>query len=310
MPTEKTWQYWLERLYNLRRDKRGSYERPHKPVLLLAILDLLDRKLLTRNEVHLTSDLVKAFKAYFAVVRQGNDQPTIENPFFFLSGDGFWDLLPNAGGAPIYESGNASGAPTLKTLRTVHGQFHPDLYQALLKDPHPRHQLREALIARYFPEEREQLAAIVGQEPAGPQEDALREEPPGRNAAFRSTILELYDHTCAACGLRVKLTDGFSLMDAAHIIPFRVSRNDKPDNGLALCPNHHRAMDELLIAPCPHPELKAGIWRTSNRLDERRDSRKDLIGLRGQPVLEPAEEKFYPARKSLEWREERLNLKY
>jgi hypothetical protein len=33
MPTEKTWQQWLERLYNLRRDKRGSHERPHKPVL-------------------------------------------------------------------------------------------------------------------------------------------------------------------------------------------------------------------------------------------------------------------------------------
>jgi hypothetical protein len=33
MPTEKTWQHWLERFYNLRRDKRGSHERPHKPVL-------------------------------------------------------------------------------------------------------------------------------------------------------------------------------------------------------------------------------------------------------------------------------------
>jgi hypothetical protein len=36
MPTEKTWRQWLERLYNLRRDKSGSHERPHKPVLLLA----------------------------------------------------------------------------------------------------------------------------------------------------------------------------------------------------------------------------------------------------------------------------------
>jgi len=30
--TEKTWEQWLERLYRLRRDKRGSHERPHKPV--------------------------------------------------------------------------------------------------------------------------------------------------------------------------------------------------------------------------------------------------------------------------------------
>jgi hypothetical protein len=67
MPTEKTWQEWLERLFNLRRDKRGSHERPHKPVLLLAILELLDRNLITRNEIPLTPDLVNAFKRYFAV---------------------------------------------------------------------------------------------------------------------------------------------------------------------------------------------------------------------------------------------------
>ena len=61
MPTEKTWQEWLERLYNRRRDKRGSHERPHKPMLLLSILDLLDNGQLKRNEVPLTDALVKTF---------------------------------------------------------------------------------------------------------------------------------------------------------------------------------------------------------------------------------------------------------
>jgi hypothetical protein len=36
--TEKTWEQWLERLYSLQRDKRGSHQRLHKPVLLLSIL--------------------------------------------------------------------------------------------------------------------------------------------------------------------------------------------------------------------------------------------------------------------------------
>ena len=87
MPTEKTWQQWLERLYNLRRDKRGSHERPHKPVLLLAILDLLDRGQVKANEIALTPALVKTFRRYFAVVRRDDDQPSIENPFYFLAGD-------------------------------------------------------------------------------------------------------------------------------------------------------------------------------------------------------------------------------
>ena len=54
MPAERTWQGWLERLYNLHRVKSGLRERPHKPVLLRAILDLLDCGLLTKNEIRLT----------------------------------------------------------------------------------------------------------------------------------------------------------------------------------------------------------------------------------------------------------------
>ncbi len=88
MPTESTWQEWLERLYNLRRDKRDSHERPHKPILLLAILDLLDRSHLDSNQVALTPELVQSFRRYFDVVRRADDKPTIENPFYFLSGDG------------------------------------------------------------------------------------------------------------------------------------------------------------------------------------------------------------------------------
>jgi hypothetical protein len=62
------WEVWLERLYNLRRDKRGSQERPHKPALLLRIIDLQDRSVITANEVRLSDELVTTFKRYFAVV--------------------------------------------------------------------------------------------------------------------------------------------------------------------------------------------------------------------------------------------------
>ena len=37
---------------------------------------------------------------------------------------------------------------------------------------------------------------------------------------------------CAACGLRVRLGDGFSLVDAAHLIPFNIAAIDTPNNGL------------------------------------------------------------------------------
>ena len=318
---ENLWQQWLERLYNLRRDKRGSHERPHKPVLLLAIIDLLDRGAIQGNAIPLSDELVASFKRYFALVKREDDQPTIQNPFFHLSGDGLWKLVPPPGQEPIYRTGATSGAPSVAELRrrVAHGEFEAGFWP-LMSDAMARHQLREALIARYFPEKREELAAlVVGTHLTRPAdilspsdaERAMREElPPGRDAAFRRIILEIYDYTCAACGLRLKLTSDLSLVEAAHIIPFSVGFNDKPNNGLALCPNHHWAMDRYLIAPCPDSKRPEGVWKVSPRLEERRTGERELVELAGRPVLRPEEKKFYPAMESLRWREEHLVTNY
>jgi len=311
---DQTWKLWLERVYDLRRDKRGSHERPHKPVLLLSIIDLLDRSEIRENAVPLSDELVRTFKRYFDVVRASNDQPTIQNPFFHLSGDGFWTLVPSSGQAPIYRPGATSGAPSVAELRrqVAHGKF-DDGFWPLLSDALSRHQLREALIARYFPEKREELAALVVRGDAGQTADALREElppTPARDAAFRRIILEIYDATCCACGVRLKLDSDHSLVEAAHIIPFSESYNDKPTNGLALCPNHHWAMDRYLIAPCPDQVHREGVWKVSSRLEQRKSGERDLVALAGKPVIPPSEEKFYPALESLRWREEHLAVTY
>jgi putative restriction endonuclease len=305
------WERWLGQVYSLRRDKRGSHERPHKPVLLLSLIDLLDRGFAEKNAFPLSEELVRAFKRYFAVVRQSNDQPTIEYPYLHLSGDGFWTLVPTPGRDPAYRPGETSGAPSVAALRrnVSYGTFEAGFWE-LLKDPGPRHQLRESIIARYFPDKREELASLIVQNqtarPPGKGSDELP-LPPARDAAFRRTILEVYDFCCAACGIRVLLHQRLALVEAAHLIPFEISRNDMPTNGVALCPNHHWAMDHHLIAPCPDPRKRAGVWRVNERqLDDRLDGQRDLLALGGKPVIPPREEKFFPAPESLRWREHRL----
>lgn len=309
----QAWENWLERLYNLRRDKSGSYERPHKPVLLLSVIDLLDRGVFNHNAIQLDEELVSTFKRYFAVVSKHDDKPTIQNPFFHLSGDKFWVLVPLPGETQIYREGATSGAPSVAELRrrVAYARFTEGLW-FLLNNSVARHQLREALIARYFPEDRERLAALMATSQAVSKTDTLRDElPPGRDSAFRRTILEIYDYRCAACGIRVVLDSQVTLVEAAHLIPFRVSQNDKPTNGVALCPNHHWAMDRHLIAPCPDARRRAGIWRVNeNRLDDRIEGQRDLVALSGKAVIPPSEQKFYPAAESLRWREENINAIY
>ena len=307
------WNDWLDRLYNLRRDKRGSHERPHKPVLLLSLLDQLDRGLVTQNLFPLSDELVATFKRYFAVVQQHDDQPTIQNPFFHLCGDKFWQLVPMRGESPIYREGAISGAPSVAELRrrTQGGQLVPELW-GLFSEPVARHQLREALIARYFPEAHDRIAALIGAGSLPRPLAALKEAlPAGRDNAFRKTILEIYDYRCAACGLRVLLDQSISLAEAAHLIPFNVSRNDKPTNGMALCPNHHWAMDRHLIAPVPDTRNRAGIWKVNeSRLDDRIEGQRELISIHGRAVIPPGEGKFYPALESLRWREAHLTTHY
>jgi putative restriction endonuclease len=169
-----------------------------------------------------------------------------------------------------------------------------------------RRAMREALVARYFPEHPEILFQTPAPESEDPAGQRAAEEPPeyGRDPAFRRKIIEIYDHQCAACGLRIRLPDArdVSFIDAAHLVPFSESHNDHPTNGLALCKNHHWAMDRHLIAP--GPDLS---WHVSALLQTHRpNGEKELLELASRAVLLPHEPAFRPNSGALAWRLERL----
>ena len=107
--------------------------------------------------------------------------------------------------------------------------------------------MRRVLIARYFVDggERAALYSLVGL-PVPPDDlvkaDArlfavARER--GREARFRLTVVPAYNYTCALTGYRLTTVGSGSIMDAAHIHQFSDSRNDHPQNGVALRKNAH-----------------------------------------------------------------------
>ncbi len=137
-------------------------------------------------------------------------------------------------------------------------------------------------------------AAIAADEGADEQTEY------GRSPAFRRLILDIYDHQCAACGLRIRLpaTNDVSFIDAAHLIPFVQSHNDHPTNGLALCKNHHWAMDRHILAP--GPDL---LWHVSPLIDPRRSNgEQELHNLAGRSLLLPKDPAFQPDEEGLRWR--------
>lgn len=121
-----------------------------------------------------------------------------------------------------------------------------------------------------------------------------------RNGAFRNLVLGLYDNRCTACGLRL-IIGNMRIVDAAHLVPWSESHNDHPSNGIALCKNHHWAMDRQILAPGADRK-----WHISPRLDQRVKDHQDLIKLDGMTLFEPNEERFSPNEANLRWRHERL----
>lgn len=296
---------YFSRLYNMKRDASGGHERPHKPALLLAVLDLADSGEIRDNRIPLNDALISRFREYFAVVARGNDQPNIHLPYFHLCGDGFWHLQPNVGRGPVYVPGEVSAPKSVAQLQreAAFATLDPELWQ-LVADPANREEIREALIARYFPDQAKQLFALSHK--SAPESDrALNDEPEStpRSAAFRRLICELYDYQCAACGLRIRLEDDVTFIDAAHLIPFAESHNDHPSNGLALCKNHHWAMDSRLIAL----DLE-NHWRVSPTLHAfRSEGEKDLLTLRDREVVRmPKEADFRPGEANRLYRLDRL----
>ncbi|MFZ4380991.1 MAG: HNH endonuclease [Sandarakinorhabdus sp.] len=63
---------------------------------------------------------------------------------------------------------------------------------------------------------------------------------------FRKRVLTTYGHKCAVCDIDL------DLLDAAHIVPVNApGSTDETKNGISLCKNHHRALDDILITVGP-----------------------------------------------------------
>jgi predicted restriction endonuclease len=95
---------YLERLAKLRSDSSKSrwpattyYRAPHKPLLLLAVMDLIAEGTISTNLIEATPDLGELFTLYWSRVMPPDQRGNLALPFFHLKSDGFWHLKPQPG---------------------------------------------------------------------------------------------------------------------------------------------------------------------------------------------------------------------
>ena len=90
--------------------------------------------------------------------------------------------------------------------------------------------------------------------------------------------------------------EGHTVVDTAHIIPWRISHDDDPRNGLALCRLCHWTFDEGMLTVSTDYMVKA-----SARLRAGSNVPAHLAALDGRGMMRPGDRDFWPAAGSLAW---------
>ena len=263
---------YIHRFANLRTDVSKTrwsaatcHRAPHKPLLLLAMMDLFAEGCIRKNLIEITPDLGELFTLYWARVMPPDRQGNLHLPFFHLwrEKQTFWHLVPQSNKQTILEATHQ--VKSLNQLREliVGARLDIELYQLLCIEA-SRNALRAILIETYFaPQARSGLIeqGIINAEAWEYSEKLLEQvrskksvegsepaKPSARDQGFRRAVVSSYSHQCAFCGIRVMTADGHTVVDAAHIIPWSITHNDDPRNGLALCKLCHWTFDEGLLS--------------------------------------------------------------
>jgi putative restriction endonuclease len=87
--------YYLRKIERLRVDRTHDLPAPHKPLLLLAALDLIERGEIGDNRIEVSPLLVETYLNYWKHIPTG--QPRLYNPFPRLRTSGFWHLHARVG---------------------------------------------------------------------------------------------------------------------------------------------------------------------------------------------------------------------
>lgn len=154
-------EYYLDLLSKMKRASMRGFKAPHKPLLLLAIIELIEMEIIKENKITLSESLIDTFEKlweehiddgyreegvmvaeglFMGLVREFPFKPSIENPFYFMSYEPFWTL--HKSDAYVKRS-----SYKIKTLRKcfTHASMDEKLF-FLLQSPKEREVIKNHLI--------------------------------------------------------------------------------------------------------------------------------------------------------------------
>ncbi len=317
---QKALPYYAKKFATLnvnRHRERGA--APHKPVLLISMIELIEQGKMRLNQLPLSPELISTFLKYWRSLVRTDHRADISLPFVHLTGDKFWHLAFYPDSETATATGLGRKGVTAVRRIVQYAWLDPELF-AILQDPGQRVILLRVLIDSWFAgqsSEIEQLSLIDEFESVKSQllreggatynvEDLKDEENiVVRNGAFRKIVVSLYGQRCAFCGLRIISVDGQDIVDGAHIKPFAEFRDDRFVNGLALCKNHHWAFDHGWFGVDDDYQI---VIPQERFMEEPAVESREMVAFRGKAIGLPGEGEFRPSLEGLRWHRKKWRI--
>lgn len=317
---ENALNYYIHAFSNLNVGGGKLKEKaPHKPILLLTIVQAYEINLLTTNQIPISPELTSLFKSNWNLFVTSEHTLGFALPFFHLKNEKgeWWELVANPGCEIWVQNGKLTTFGNLSAA-VAYAQIDPNLAELLKNEP-TRNVLRRTLLDKYFPNQKTDQVAESQDHLADLKREMLEESPAeyraklkelktrlnpetyqievySRDTLFRREIVRLYDDTCCISGIRVSAPYSFSMVDACHIVPFAKTFNNHPTNGIALCPNLHRAFDKGVISIDDDFRVIVSQTFVENEL-----SAYSLKALMGKQIELPRDERYLPSREAFAW---------
>ena len=269
-------------------------------------MDLIAQGAISKNIVKPSFELTSTFNEYWNKIMPAGRQTSMAYPFPRLKNDGFWKRIANPGYDPNLEY-NVSSMTKLREIYSG-AEIDAELFQFMCQ-PETREQLRAILIKTYFAGEIQPVVAELGRLNMKSYEYAktLLEEAKEsmffgegngekvRDQGFRKAIVSLYDHRCALCGIRMLTPEGHTVVEAAHVVPWCQSHDDRPTNGMCLCRLCHWSFDEGLMSVGEKYQVLV-----SKRVQIEKNLPGHILTLTDRSIFSPDDEKFWPDQNNLQ----------
>lgn len=248
--SDKNLQYYFHLFEKLRRDDKPYLggKAPHKPILLLSLIDQYENLGLTGNRVFMTPELIASFKSNWSNLVETDHTMDFGMPFSAMDGEPFWKLIPNDGCELWVKSREAMRR--MRNLQTaVRFAEIDESLACFLEKKESRDVLRRFLLEKYFPSKSSSFHDETGAqklissieteiETVNPAEylahlkamensmktERFELEVALRGGLFKKKIPLIYGYTCCVSGFEISTSfSPANLIEACHVRPISQS---------------------------------------------------------------------------------------